>query len=453
MKNKLLLTVFVVFLTTVSCKKEVETSGLPDALSTALKPAAQPPASTSILKWQKTYGSSSNELGFSIAKTQDGGYVLAGSTVGSNNGDVVTLNHGLSDAWIVRINGNGNIVWQKTFGGSSTDYAYSISATTDNGFVFCGATSSNDGDIEGSHGGTDAWVVKLSSEGNIEWQKVLGSAGEERAMSIIQTTTGDYMIAASTSGTGGDVSSNHGSSDAWIIKLNSNGNTTWSKTFGGTLGDDASYIGTTTDGFMIGGATNSSDGDLAGYPNRGGSDAWLLKISANGDVLWQKTYGGSGNEGGGSVKPVDGGYVFSTSTTSNNGNVSGNHGGRDTWVVRINEIGSIVWQKCFGGSANDDCDIKVIQPSGEMVLVGLTFSKNGDITGFKGSEDFWTLRLNASGAKLSSNVLGGRSGDMGSDAVLTSDGMYMAIGRSDSNDGDVTGNHGASDIWTVKFQF
>jgi len=132
----LFLTVTVVFLTIVSCNKEVESSNSPDEFSTSLKPAAQPPATTSILKWQKTYGSSSNELGFSITTTSDRGYVLAGSTVG-NNGDV-TSNHGLSDAWIIRINASGNIVWQKTFGGSSTDYAYSISATADDGLFFAG---------------------------------------------------------------------------------------------------------------------------------------------------------------------------------------------------------------------------------------------------------------------------------------------------------------------------
>jgi len=186
MKNIFLLTLFVELLTMVSCKKEVETSSSANDVNTSLKPPVQPPTATSILQWQKTYGSSSNELGFSIATTPDDGYVLAGSTVG-NNGDVTTLNHGLSDAWIVRINASGGIIWKKTYGGSSTDYAYSIISSADGGFVFCGATSSNDGDIAGSHGGTDAWVVKLSSAGEIEWQKVLGSAGEERAMSIIQT--------------------------------------------------------------------------------------------------------------------------------------------------------------------------------------------------------------------------------------------------------------------------
>src|SRR5262245_37000608 len=124
MKNILLLAVFAVFLIIGSCKKEVETSNSLAEVNTSLKPPAQPPSPTSILKWQKTYGSSSNELGYSIATTSDGGYVLAGSTVG-NNGDV-TSNHGIADAWIVRIDAGGNIIWQKTFGGSNTDYAYNI---------------------------------------------------------------------------------------------------------------------------------------------------------------------------------------------------------------------------------------------------------------------------------------------------------------------------------------
>jgi len=450
MKKLFFLTATTIIFSIQACKKEINTAA--GELAIAAKPTDKP-TTTSILQWQKTYGSSSNELGFAIAKTSDGGYVLAGSTVG-NNGDVSGHHGGIgADAWIIKINNSGSIAWQKCFGGTNGDYAYDIIATTDGGYIFSGATSSSDGDITGFHGATDAWIVKLSSEGTIEWQNVLGGSGEERAMSIIQTAT-DYMIAGYTNSTDGDVSGNHGDYDAWVIKLNSTGNVAWSRTYGGSLFDEAGFITQATDGFMISAGAKSSDGDMSGLTHRGGNDLWLLKINDNGDILWQKAYGGSGEEGSGRILTTpDGGYVLSTNTTSNNGDVSGNHGSGDAWVAKITSSGIIVWQKCFGGNDGDHANIMNVNNSGEIILVGYTFSRNGDITGYKGSEDFWTLRLKADGTKLNSSVLGGKSGDTGEDAIAISDDTYMAIGRTGSNDGDVSGNHGVSDIWVVKFKF
>jgi len=443
-------TLFLLFFT--NCKKEAITTtpGLQEEIATG-KPSAPLP---SILQWQKPYGSSLNELGFAIDKTPDGGYILAGSTTGSD-GDV-TSNHGVADAWIVKIKADGSIDWQKTFGGSKGDYPYDVISTSDGGYLFCGATyGSNDGDIAGFHGGSnDAWIVKLSSTGSIEWQKVLGGSGGESMEAVIQTSAGDYIVVGGTNSTDGDVSSTHGDNDAWIIKLNSSGDAVWSRTYGGSSSDGAASIIPLADGFMISAETQSNNGDLTGLTSHGGSDTWLIKINGDGDILWKKTYGGTNGEGSGRIlKTSDGGYVFSTTTTSNNGDVSGNHGYADTWVVKINSAGNIVWQKCFGGNDMDNADIMNVTSSGQIVLVGYTFSKNGDITGLKGGEDFWTMLLDASGNKLKSNVLGGRGGDMGSESVTLSDDTYMAIGRTSSTDGDVIGLHGANDIWLVKFKF
>jgi hypothetical protein len=304
------------------------------------------------------------------------------------------------------------------------------------------------------HGQTDAWAVKLSSEGIIEWQAVLGGSGVERGMSVIQTGDGGYLLSGYTNSIDGDVAGNHGDNDAWIVKLGNSGAVEWEKTYGGSLYDAIVSVSEIAGGYIASASTASSDGDLSGITNHGGRDSWVFKIDGSGNLLpWNKTYGGSGDEGGGNIYATNDDYIFSTSTTSNNGDVSGNHGYRDAWIVKINSTGGIIWQKCFGGFDADDCDIKVLRESGEMLLVGLTFSKNGDISGNKGGEDFWTMRLDANGQKLNSNVLGGKSGDMGSDAVLTPDGMYMAVGRTSSTNGDVSGNHGVSDVWVVKFGF
>jgi hypothetical protein len=451
MKKLFILTSILLVVFLPACKKEIKTP-VSEVEEFA---GARPPASTpSILQWQKCLGSSANELGFAITNALGGEYVVAGNTLG-NNGDV-SGNHGGSDAWIVKLNSTGGIVWQKAIGGTGSDNAYDIVATADGGYIFAGATSSNDGNLQGLpfHGQTDAWAVKLSSEGIIEWQAVLGGSGVERGMSVIQTGDGGYLLSGYTNSIDGDVAGNHGDNDAWIVKLGNSGAVEWEKTYGGSLYDAIVSVSEIAGGYIASASTASSDGDLSGITNHGGRDSWVFKIDGSGNLLpWNKTYGGSGDEGGGNIYATNDDYIFSTSTTSNNGDVSGNHGYRDAWIVKINSTGGIIWQKCFGGFDADDCDIKVLRESGEMLLVGLTFSKNGDISGNKGGEDFWTMRLDANGQKLNSNVLGGKSGDMGSDAVLTPDGMYMAVGRTSSTNGDVSGNHGVSDVWVVKFGF
>lgn len=442
----------LLFVILPGCVKKTENPG---SSATAVKPPAPSPTPTTILQWQKPYGSSANELGFDIANTLGGGYIIAGSTVG-NDLDVSGHHGGIgADAWIAKIDGDGNIDWQKCFGGTNGDYAYDIIAASDGGYVFAGMTQSGDGDVSGIHGGQDAWVVKMDADGELLWQKSLGGSADEIANSIIQTSDGGFLVLSATPSNDGDVSGNHGGSDAWIIKLNgTTGNIEWQKTYGGTLGESANSIFPLTDGkYMVCGSAQSTNGDLSGQINRGGKDAWLFKIDGSGNIEWQKTYGGSGSEEAGSIHYTTGGYVFSSTTNSNNGDVSGNHGSTDTWVVKIDLSGNKIWQKCFGGADGDNALVRLVNPSGQILVVGSTLSRNGDIIGYKGSTDLWVLLLDANGNKLNSTVLGGKGADTGEDAVVTSDGMYMGIGRTDSSNGDVTGNRGLSDIWMVKFKF
>ena len=438
----------------IGCKKQINTPALSEEISVSASKPPGKPTTPSILQWQRSYGSSATDMGFAVTKANDGsGYVLAGNTLG-NTGDV-SGNHGGSDAWIVKIDLAGNILWQKTFGGSAGDNAYDIVATSDGGYIFSGSTSSTDGDLTGltNHGGIDVWVVKLSASGEIEWQNELGGSGTERGDAIIQTPDGGYLLSSSTNSTDGDVTSNHGGGDAWLIKLSSSGNLDWQKTYGGSLNDGSGSATLTTGGFIVCGSSASTDGDLTGLTNRGGSDTWVYAIDGVGNLLWGKTYGGTGSEGGGTIYPASGGFVFSTTTNSNNGDVSGNHGYVDTWVVNIDAGGTKIWQKCFGGFDMDNARIRDIDASGNIVLTGYTFSRNGDIPASKGGEDLWVMRLDRNGNKLYSNVLGGRGGDMSNDAVPTDDGMYITAGRSNSNSGDVSGNHGGEDMWVVKFKF
>src|SRR5690606_36383484 len=167
-------------------------------------------------------------------------YILTGSSE-SNDGDV-SGNHGNFDCWIVRLDNIGNIQWQKSLGGSQEDSSGQIQQTFDGGYIMVGYSRSNNGDVSGNHGHYDYWVVKLDMSGNIQWQKSLGGSGVDMAHSIQQTIDGGYIVAGLSQSNDGDVTGNHGGADYWIVKLDDNGNIDWQKSFGGTGSDNAYSI-------------------------------------------------------------------------------------------------------------------------------------------------------------------------------------------------------------------
>jgi hypothetical protein len=170
------------------------------------------------IQWQKCLGGSYIDGATSIQTTGDGGYIIAGSTY-SNDGDV-SGNHGNRDAWVVKLTSIGSIQWQKYLGGTNPDEASSIQSTSDGGYILAGSTFSIDGDVLGNHGAADAWVVKLSSQGAIQWQKCLGGTDIDFGHCIQSTIDGGYIIAGETYSNDGDVSGNHGHDDVWVVKLN-----------------------------------------------------------------------------------------------------------------------------------------------------------------------------------------------------------------------------------------
>ena len=146
---------------------------------------------------------------------------MAGYTE-SDDGDVIG-NHGNYDMWIVKLSSTGEIAWQKCLGGSNKDEAYSIQQTPDGGYIVASYTESGDGNIIGNDGYGDMWIVKLSSTGEINWQKCLGGSDYDGAEAIQQTTDGGYIVAGYTASDDGDVVGYHDDCDMWIVKLNSDG--------------------------------------------------------------------------------------------------------------------------------------------------------------------------------------------------------------------------------------
>lgn len=403
------------------------------------------------IQWQRCLGGSGYEFAHCVRQTSDGGYIMAGYTT-SNDGNV-SGNHGAEDFWIVKLDANGNIQWQKCIGGTNDEEANAIEQTSDGGFIIAGYTLSSDGDVNGNQGQEDAWIVKFSSTGIIQWQKCIGGTESDRANSVIQTADGGYAVAGFTFSNNGDVSGNHGENDFLVFKLDAGGNLLWQKCFGGTESEYANSIQeSSSGGFIVAGYTYSDDGDVSG--NHGSYDSWIIELTSTGIMLSQKCLGGTAIEFANEVQSVNsGGIIVVGNTGSNNGDVSGNHGTNgtyDQWIVRLNSSNGIIWQKCLGGTDEDVAFSFQQTNDGGFVIGGNAWSMNGNVINSHGNSDFWVVKMDIAGNIQWQKCLGGSSFEMARSIRQTTDGGYIVSGFTLSDNGDVSGNHGFYDAWVVK---
>lgn len=397
------------------------------------------------------YSNSVSSQVYAAARTMEGGYVLAGI------GKSLTGDPGNSDAWVLQLDMQGKVKWQKTFGGSALDGADAIASTREGGFAIAGYTYSTDGDITGNHGNSDAWVVNIDPNGNKVWQHALGGSANDMAASIIETSDGGFILAGQTSSTNGDVINNHGSTDALVIKLDRNGNKLWQKTLGGTGSEGAlSIIESSEGGYLMAGWTNSQDGDVSGYHpgwgmNVGSLDGWVVRMDKDGNLLWTKAFGGSRSEMIYSITTgMDHSYIITGDTKSNNdGDVGVNHGNFDTWVVNIDKEGKLLWQKSLGGSDNDISYFILPTQDGGYMLAGLTSSNDGDVSGNHGGEDAWLVKLDKVGNKQWQRALGGSGGEVARVVFQRANGSYVVVGAAGSTDGDLAGQQNAGGPWII----
>ena len=310
---------------------------------------------TGNIQWQKRYGGGGNEPAGSVLQTSDGGYVLAGSTDSFGAGGI--------DAWILRLDPSGNVQWQKTYGGSGTDWLNSIRETTDGGFVAAGGTDSFGAGME------DLWILKLSFSGSIQWQRSIGGSASDFANSVYPASDGGYVLAGLTHSFG------PAGTNALVVKLDASGTVIqWQKTYGAAGSDFLSSIQQTSDsGYIICGGTSSS--------GAGNMDFWVLKLSNTGSIQWQKTYGGAGYETANSAKQTsDGGYIVS------GGTYSFGAGDFDGWILKLNGSGAIQWQKTYGATAEDSLRVEPAADGGYLAA-GSTLSFGA------GSYDAWFVKL------------------------------------------------------------
>ncbi len=393
-------------------------------------------------------GGTLNDVALSVAYTTDGGYALAGLS-NSNDGDV-SGNHGYYDLWVTKLSSTGALQWQKSLGGSGLESAQSMVQTTDGGYAVAGYTRSNDGDVSGNNGKADMWVVKLSSTGTLQWQKALGGTEDEIAYSIVQTTDGGYAVAGYSNSNDGNVSGNHGGYDWWVVKLSSTGTLQWQKSLGGTGTESAQSIIQTTDGgYAITGYSDSNDGNVSG--NYGQQDIVVMKLDNAGNLQWQKSLGGTNTDLGNSiVQSADGGYTVGGYTRSNDGDITGNHGDYDFWIIKLSNTGALEWQKALGGTGYEKLLFLTKTTDGGFVAAGESSSNDGDVSGNYGGTDVWIVKVSNTGNLVWQKATGGTGYDS-ANIVLPAQNGYVAAGISNSNDGDISGPlQGGNDAFIIK---
>ncbi len=402
------------------------------------------------VEWQHSFGGTVEDQAKDIRQTTDGGYIVAGST-SSTNGDVI-YNHGGADYWVMKLNVGGAIAWLRTYGGSGNDLASAIQQTPDGGYIVAGSTTSQDGDVTGFHGDTDAWIARLNAFGDLLWQVALGGSDADGASSIAMTDDGGHIVAGSSYSDDGGVPGNQGSADYWVVKLDAAGATVWQRTLGGSGYDSATDIKPTLDGgYILTGSSTSTDGDVDN--SHGSGDEWVVKLDSSGNMEWQQSLGGSGDDVGYAIQQTaDGSYITAGYTFSNDGDVNGYHGNGDVWVAKLSINGALEWQQCLGGSDYEMARSIDQTVDGGYIVFGQTQSIDGQVSGNHGGQlgDYWALRLDSVGNMVWQRCLGGSNSDLGWSARQSSDGGYVLAGSSKSTDGDVTGNHGGYDAWIVK---
>jgi hypothetical protein len=250
------------------------------------------------IQWEKNFGFSGTDQAFSSIQTLDGGYLITGtldvSASNQQGNDKNSLNnkHAGGDYWAIKLDANGTKQWRRFFGGSNTDIAFDLVETLDNNFLIIGSSDSFDIDISNNKGSYDFWVTKIDSNGDLVWEKSYGGDEIDQAYSITLTSDGNFIIVGDARSSNDDVSSNFGSADVWAIKINALGEKIWEKNYGGSSFDTSKdIIASQNGGFYITGNSRSADNDLT--TNKGNNDVWVLKISESGSIEWQKSIGGT----------------------------------------------------------------------------------------------------------------------------------------------------------------
>jgi hypothetical protein len=431
--------------------------------------------------WERSYGGKHAEFLYDAIPTADYGFILAGSSISSKNGNKSEANKGDLDYWIWKMDEKGNPEWQKSFGGSGIDILFSVKNTNDGGFILAGTSSSNKGfdKKENSRGQEDFWIIKLNAKGNEMWQRTIGGTGQEKLLSISQTKDGGYILGGTSSSNKSEVDEkgaedkygksedSRGSLDYWVVKLDSKGEIKWQKTLGGQYVDELKSIEQTEDkGYILGGYSNSPISGDKIQDNFGLNDYWIIKLDELGNQQWQFTIGGNKDDNLFVLSQTkDGGYIAGGNSNSDavNSKSKSSQNGTDFWVLKLDKIGTIEWQEIYNYGKRDILSSIVENPDGTYLIGGYAQSElKGEgqkVIGQplksekEGINDYIALKIRATGEEIWTQTVGSKGDEVMRKLFEIRDGGYILAGTSKGQiSRDKNSNIGGSDFWIVKLK-
>lgn len=413
--------------------------------------------------WERSLGGAQSEYLFDAIPTPDYGFILAGSSLSGKSGNKDHHGQGDLDYWIWKMDEEGNLEWQKSFGGSGADFLMSIRSTADGGYILAGhSDSGQDGDKKDSgYGNTDFWIIKLNATGAEEWQKTLGGSGRDVVKAIIEVPGGGYLVAGSSESaiSGSKTVAHYGSLDYWIVKLDASGAEEWQESYGGNFSDQLeSVIATGDGGFLIGGWSNSFKSGNKEFDSFGEGDFWVLKTDGKGAIEWQQVYGGEEDDHLFIMKELaDSEYLIGgTSRSGISGNKEkGNGKGADFWIFKINDAGQMLWEETYDFGQHDILTSVSENEDGTLLLGGHAKTENTGLSraDSKGINDYIALKISADGEEIWRQTVGSSGTETLKKLVETRDGGYLLAGTSDGAiSRDKNSNKGRSDFWIVKLR-
>lgn len=432
--------------------------------------------------WEKSYGGKHADYLFDVIPTPDYGFILAGSSLSKKTGNKTEDNRGDLDYWVWKMDEKGNLDWQKSFGGLGQDLLRIVVLTNDGGFLLAGSSESEEGmdKKDKGKGNSDFWIIKLNAKGGEEWQKTIGGLGQDELTSLLKTKDGGFILGGSSSSDKSDdkTSNHYGGMDFWVIKIDNKGEILWQNSFGGNYNDQLRSMALTEDGgYILGGSSNSTEGGTKTQKNIGENDYWIVKVDKDGNEQWQKTIGGTGDDQLFALETTkDGNYVLggNSDSQSDNDKRSNNESGTDFWVVKIDKEGNILWQEIYN-IAKVDILTSLVENDDKSILLGgyaqgetmkrkepLKQTKNLKTDATKteeepkfkvGTNDYVAIKINEKGEEIWRKEVGSEGEDILKKVIETRDGGYLLAGTSKGKiSNDKNSGIGSNDFWVVKLK-
>jgi len=360
--------------------------------------------------WQKTIGGDAYDNSFDAIELSDASYLLAGFSASGISGDKTDPLIGAADYWLIKLDPNGEILWQKVYGAEGSNSINRILELNDGSIIVCGTSNADISGVktENSKGGTDYWIIKIDTNGNIIWDRTIGSDASEYYPDVLKDENEDLYIVGYTFGNiSGDKTENNydNSQDVWVVKMDTDGNIIWDKTIGSNE-TEYSALAVYNSGYIY--IAMGSDGEIGGLKTEanfnstnGYTDTWLVKLDLDGNLIWDKTIGGIGPDGPSDIVALDNEHILLSNGSSSN--ISGNKtedriGHGDNWLVNIDVNANIIWDKTIGGLDGDYGARIALINENQFILAGnSTSGVGGNKTDYcRGEEDFWVYTLDVS---------------------------------------------------------